>query len=178
MQLILYTAKGFRFVRKNFMKDTYPEPVHVWLVMLKAMHAITRFAGAQIVEGGGIGDSDFRVLELLLHKGPVPVNAIGPRVHLTPGSISVAVDRLHRKGLVSRIECPADRRVRTVALTPKGTRLIAALFQSHAATMKTIFLELSREELGGLEATLKKVGRRAEALDKLKEPTPKPDHAR
>jgi MarR family transcriptional regulator, 2-MHQ and catechol-resistance regulon repressor len=175
---MLYTAKRFRLCEKKFMKETYPEPVHAWLVMLKAMHAIARFAGAQIVEEGGIGDSDFRVLELLLHKGPMPVNAMGPKVHLTPGSISVAVDRLHRKGLVSRVECPADRRVRTVALTPKGRRLIAALFQSHAATMKTIFSELSPEERGAFEAALKKVGRRAEALNKVKEPPTKPDHAR
>jgi hypothetical protein len=38
-----------------------------------------------------LGDSDFRVLEALLHKGPLPVNTLGPKVWLTPGSISVAV---------------------------------------------------------------------------------------
>jgi hypothetical protein len=27
-----------------------------------------------------LGDSDFRVLEVLLHKGPLPVNSIGPKV--------------------------------------------------------------------------------------------------
>ena len=34
------------------------------------------------------------------------MNTIGPKVHLTPGSISVAVDRLLEKGLVSRAENP------------------------------------------------------------------------
>ena len=153
------------------MKDIRPDPMHVWLVMLKAMQAITRFASAQIEEAGGIGDSDFRVLELLLHKGPMPVNAMGPKVGLTPGSISVAVDRLHRKELVTRIECPEDRRVRTVALTPKGKRLIAGLFRDHALTMKAIFSELSPGELSALEATLKKMGRRAEALHNLEKLT-------
>ena len=47
---------------------------------------------------GGPENSDFRVLELLLHKGlTTPVNAIGPKVNLNPGSVSVAVDRLYRK---------------------------------------------------------------------------------
>ncbi len=50
---------------------------HVWLVMIKAMHALTRYAAAWI-EGTGLGNSDFRVLEVLLHKGPLPVNTIGP----------------------------------------------------------------------------------------------------
>ena len=91
---------------------------HVWLVMIKAMHALTRYATAGI-EGTGLGNSDFRVLEVLLHKGPLPVNTIGPIVNLTPGSISTAVDRLVTRGLVSRVECSEDRRIRIVALTPR-----------------------------------------------------------
>ena len=47
---------------------------------------------------GLLRQAGFRVLEALLHKGPLPVNTIGPKVHLTPGSISVAVDRLLEKG--------------------------------------------------------------------------------
>ncbi len=93
---------------------------HVWLVMMKAMRALTRYAAAGIEEAG-LGLSDFGVLELLLHKGPLPVNTIGPIVNLTPGSISVAVDRLVAKGLTwsSRIEVVAeDRRVRIVAPSP------------------------------------------------------------
>jgi len=56
------------------------------------------------LEETGLGLSDFAVLEALLHKGPLPVNVIGPKVNLTPGSISVAVERLVAKGLVSRAE--------------------------------------------------------------------------
>src|SRR5580704_14001971 len=98
---------------------------HVWLVMIKATRALTRYASAAI-EDTGLGDSDFRVLEVLLHKGPLPVNTIGPIVGLTPGSISVAVDRLFEKGLVSRVESTEDRRVRTVP-SPRAAR--TSLFQ-------------------------------------------------
>ena len=83
----------------------------VWLVMMKAMRALTRYAAAGIEETG-LGLSDFGVLELLLHQGPLPVNTIGPMVDLTPGSISIAVDRLVAKALVSRVESAEDRRVR------------------------------------------------------------------
>jgi len=44
----------------------------------------------------------------------MPVNSIDPKVDLNPGSVSVAVDRLYKKGLVSRVESERDRRVRTV----------------------------------------------------------------
>jgi MarR family 2-MHQ and catechol resistance regulon transcriptional repressor len=86
--------------------------------MMKAMRALS---GTQQLEfeDTGLGPSDFDVLEVLLHKGPLPVNMIGPIVDLTPGSISITVDRLFAKGLVSRVESVEDRRVRIVAL---GTR--------------------------------------------------------
>ena len=139
------------------------EPEHVWLVMMKAMRALTRYAAAGIEETG-LGLTDFGVLEVLLHKGPLPVNTIGPIVDLTPGSISIAVDRLFEKGLVTRVESSEDRRVRIVALTPSGNDLIARAFRKHSGQMKRVFSELSPEELRGLEGALKKVGMRAAAL--------------
>jgi len=146
-----------------FMAQGIQPPVHVWLVMMKAMRALTRYAAARIEETG-LGLSDFGVLEILLHKGPLPVNTIGPIVDLTPGSISIAVDRLVAKGLVSRVESAEDRRVRIVALTPRGKDLIVSAFRKHSAQMKKVFSELSSEELRGLEVRLKKVGKRAAAL--------------
>src|SRR5258706_5528589 len=139
---------------------------HVWLVMMKAMRALTRYAAAGI-EKTGLGLSDFGVLEALLHKGPLPVNTIGPIVGLTPGSISIAVDRLVAKGLVSRAESAEDRRVRIVALTPRGKGFIVAAFRKHSGQMNRVFSELSPKELCGLEVALKKVGKRAATLERL-----------
>ena len=116
------------------------QPDHVWLVMIKAMSALTRYAAAGI-EDTGLGDSDFRVLEVLLHKGPLPVNTIGPIVDLTPGSISIAVERLVEKGFVSRVESTKDRRVRIVALTRGGRDLIVPAFRKHAGQMRRVFSE-------------------------------------
>jgi MarR family 2-MHQ and catechol resistance regulon transcriptional repressor len=135
----------------------------VWIVMMKAMRALTRYAVAGI-EDTGLGLSDFGVLELLLHKGPLPVNEIGPMVDLTPGSISIAVDRLVAKGLVSRVESAEDRRVRIVTLTSRGKDLIVPAFRKHSGQMKRVLSELGPEELRSLEMALKKVGKRAAAL--------------
>src|ERR1700738_1583242 len=100
------------------MQDT--SGVHVWLVLAKAFHALGVHAEESLkFSRTGLGDSDFRVLEVLLHKGPLPVNTIGPKVWLTPGSISVAVDRLEKKGLVKR-KNTEDRRVRLGELPPKS----------------------------------------------------------
>jgi len=145
------------------MKKDAPTAVHAWLVMMKAMQAITRYALANFEETG-LGLSDFAVLEALLHKGPLPVNVIGAKVNLTPGSISVAVDRLVAKGLVSRAESSQDRRVRSVALTLRGKSVIKPIFRAHAATMEKVFSGLSRDELRQLEQHLKCIGKQAESL--------------
>jgi MarR family transcriptional regulator, 2-MHQ and catechol-resistance regulon repressor len=150
------------------MKKNVPEAVHVWLLMMKAAQAISRYAAGDIFKKSGLGDSEFRILEALLHKGPLPVNTLGPKVNLTPGAISLAVDRLHKRELVSREESPEDRRVRIVALTQAGKDLIVPLFKKHAALMKDVFSELGSGELHQFEAQLKNIGLRAQMLEHRK----------
>lgn len=140
-----------------------PDALHAWLIMLKAWQSMSRYVLPTLVEEG-VGESDFRVLEVLLHKGPMPVNAIGPKVDLNPGSVSVAVDRLYKKGFVSRLESSSDRRVRTVSLTEKGREMFVPLFRRHAVLIQQAFQDVSPEELKQLEIGLKKIGKRAESL--------------
>ena len=147
----------------GFMAKKDLDPVHCWLVWRKAHEAASDYLYRGIEETG-ISDTDFRILEALLHKGPLPVNTIGPKVHLTPGSISVAVDRLLEKGLVSRAENPGDRRVRIVALTKNGRDLIVPIFRKHSAEIGKVFADASPKELQILESVLKKAGKRARAL--------------
>src|SRR4030081_712083 len=153
-------------MKKNSIKkpsENTGGPVHCWLVWMKAHQAAVKYLYAGLQETG-IDDTDFRILEALLNKGPLPVNTIGPKVNLTPGSISTAVDRLVEKGLVGRVERIQDRRVRIVSLTPKGKRLIAPIFRKHAAEIRKVFADASPKELRALEMTLKKIGKRAESL--------------
>lgn len=140
-----------------------PEAIHTWLIMMKASQAVHHLAFPPILKEG-LGDSDFRVLDVLLHKGPMSVNALGPKVDLNPGSVSVAVDRLYKKGLVSRVESENDRRVRTVSLTEKGRRVFVPIFHQHAALIQRAFQDVTPEEQRQLEEVLKRIGRRAEAL--------------
>ena len=145
---------------KRTIKKQESSGVHVWLVFMKAFQALVPHAAGSI-EQTKLGDSDFRVLEALLHKGPLPVNTIGPKVWLTPGSISVAVDRLVKKGLVARKERTNDRRVRQVELTAKGRALITRGFREHAAAMEKTMRVLSKKERLTLQLLLKKLGKDA-----------------
>jgi MarR family 2-MHQ and catechol resistance regulon transcriptional repressor len=141
---------------------------HVWLILWKAARAVEQNALAS-VSGLDLGLSDFAVLEVLLHKGPQPVNVIGQRVLLTSGSITTAIDRLEKRKLVHRSADVEDRRARIVELTDKGRQLIQCAFGQHAADMEATMAVLTHAERAELIRLLKKLGMFAAArLDERK----------
>ena len=138
--------------------------VHVFLVLWKAVRAAEGYAEKSIAELEMCG-SDFAVLEALLHKGPLPVNEIGKKVLLTSGSITVAVDRLEKKGLVARRAHGTDRRARIVHLTNAGRKLITRIYADHAADMERLAsASLTRPERKTLIGLLKKIGYQAAGM--------------
>lgn len=64
---------------------------------------------------------------------------------------------------MSRVESTEDRRVRIVALDPRGKDLIFLAFRKHSGQRRRVFSELSGG-LGDLELARKKVGKRAATL--------------
>jgi len=133
------------------------DATRVWLVLSRAARAIEQNAMSSVA-GLGLGLSDFAVLEVLLHKGPLPVNTIGKKVLLTSGSITAAIDRLESKELVRRRSDPQDLRARIVELTNAGRQLIEKAFRQHAADMEESMAVLRPSERVELVRLLKKVG--------------------
>lgn len=140
-------------------KRAKSDGTHVFLVLWKAYLALQADAEASI-KRINLCDSDFRVLEALLHKGPLPVSIIGHMVELTTGSITSAIDRLERKWLVLRKRHATDRRMRIVELTTKGRQLIEQAFTQHQIDMEKAVSNLSRAERGMLVDLLKRLGDR------------------
>jgi len=130
---------------------------HLWLVLMKAHRALERLA-AQSIESSEVCLSDFAVMEMLLHKGPQPVNEIGRRIELTSGAITTAVDRLESRDLVTREAHPSDRRARIVRLTAQGEKQAANVFAGHKTAMDLAASGLSKTERATLIQLLKKLG--------------------
>ncbi len=141
------------------MNDT--SGTHLWLVLMKAHRTLSRRAERSI-EALDMCFSDFAILELLLHRGDHPVNAIGKRVELTSGSLTTAVDRLEDRGLVVRKLDEGDRRARVVSLTPEGRARIKKAFAKHQAAMDAAASALTESERATLIRLLKKLGLTAE----------------
>jgi len=148
-------------IRQGFNSDV--RGVHLWLVLWKAARALEAHA-RENVKTLGMCPSDFGVLEALLHKGPLPVSALGAKVLLTSGSITTAVDRLERRGWVKRRNDANDRRARMVYLTDSGQRLIRKAFADHEQAMEQAVSTLAPRERRVLVSLLRKLGRSAEGL--------------
>jgi MarR family 2-MHQ and catechol resistance regulon transcriptional repressor len=131
--------------------------IHVWRILFKAAHSVERNA-LDSIAGLDLCLSDFAVLELLLHKGPQPVNQIGKRVFLSSGSITAAVDRLEDRHLVHRSIDPGDLRSRIVTLTASGRTFIEQAFAKHAEDMEQTMAVLRPRERQELIRLLKKLG--------------------
>ena len=130
---------------------------HLWLVMMKAHRTLARLA-TRSIESSAVGLSDFAVMEMLLHKGPQPVNEIGRRIELTSGAITTAVDRLESRGLVTREAHQSDRRARIVRLTARGKEQAVKVFAGHQTAMDLAASGLSKTERAMLIQLLKKLG--------------------
>jgi MarR family 2-MHQ and catechol resistance regulon transcriptional repressor len=138
----------------------------LWMVIMRSHRALALLAEQSIAKVG-LHRTDFDALEALLHKGPLTISEIQDKVLLASGSMTAAVDRLEKLGLVVRKTSPRDRRARVVELTPEGKRLAASCFKKHARDLEALMSALSEKEKEQLYESLKKLG--LLAAEKLEE---------
>jgi MarR family transcriptional regulator, 2-MHQ and catechol-resistance regulon repressor len=138
----------------------------LWLVIAKSFRALSLVAERSIANTG-LCLTDFAALEALLHKGPLTITQIQDKVRLASGSMTAAVDRLEKLGLVVRKASPSDRRARVVHLTAEGKRLAISSFERHAKDLEALMSALTEQEMEQLYGSLKKLG--LLAAEKLEE---------
>jgi len=129
----------------------------LWLVIFKSHRALSLLA-EQSIANTGLCLTDFAALEALLHKGPLTITEIQDKVRLASGSMTAAVDRLEKLGLVVRKSSPSDRRARVVELTAQGKRLAASSFKRHAKDLEALMSALSEKEKEQIYVSLRKLG--------------------
>jgi MarR family 2-MHQ and catechol resistance regulon transcriptional repressor len=117
-----------------------------------------RLLAEQSIASGGLCLTDFAALEALLHKGPLSISEIQDKVLLASGSMTAAIDRLEKRGLVVRKSTSKDRRARIVELTRDGKQVASTLFEKHARDLEALMSVLSAKEKKQIYQSLKKLG--------------------
>lgn len=132
----------------------------LWVVLARAYAAVAGHVATDIGRHE-LTVTEFGILEVLHHKGPLLLGEIQKKILVTSGGITYLVDRLVEKGLVRREDCPTDRRARYAVLTAAGSRLIARIFPEHAHLIDETTAGLSAREQEELTRLLRKLGRSA-----------------
>ena len=144
------------------MRETATSGAKLWVVLARAYEAMARYV-EQRVAAEGLCLSDFEVLEVLLHKGPITISDIGGKVLLANASMTSVIDRLDGRGFVTRKSNDKDRRIRMIELTTQGHAFISDLYPRHAQDLESVMQVLDLAERNQLRASLKKLGLAAQA---------------
>ena len=110
------------------------------------------------LHGRGLTVSQFGVLEALYHRGPMPVGQLAEKILRSSANLTLVVDNLARRELVTRARRPDDRRCIDVSLTAAGRALVAELLPDHVAGVVAAFAALSAEEQTALAALCRQLG--------------------
>ena len=84
----------------------------------------------------GLGLTEFAVLEVLYHKGALPLGEIRDRILITGASTTYVVKKLEERGLMRRTTGAEDRRVVFGELTPRGRTLMNRVFPGHVDRLR------------------------------------------
>src|SRR5213596_797502 len=98
-------------------------PLQLWVVLARAFDAVERHSRVSIARFG-LGTTEFGVLEVLYHKGELPVCDVQRRILVESSSTTYVVDKLVKRGLVRRRHSGTDRRRTSPRLTSLSTTYV------------------------------------------------------
>lgn len=144
--------------------EAQQQALKLWVVLSRAREALAEHLHAD-VSRHDLTLMEFGILEVLYHKGPLLLGEVQRRILVSSGGVTYLVDRLEKKGLVERRECPGDRRARYAALTDAGEKLIAEIFPQHAARIESLMSELTLQEQATVHDLVKRLGLAAASIE-------------
>jgi DNA-binding MarR family transcriptional regulator len=107
----------------------------------------------------GLGRGEVGALSALRIAGPpyrLSPTRLGKGLMLSSAGVTSRIDRLERRGLVRRLPDPDDRRGVIVELTDKGLELVDSAVAALTKSDRELLERLAPEEVGQLEALLRK----------------------
>jgi len=128
-----------------------------YVKLRRAVNAVNQLE-SEPMRDAGLTESQFGVLEALLHLGPLCQRELAAKVLKSAGNITTVVDNLQRRGLVDREREVEDRRVVTVHLTERGETLIRDAFPRVVTTLVGAFSVLTAGEQKQLAALCRRLG--------------------
>lgn len=132
--------------------------LNAFIALQRAAESVEGATQGEIAKAG-LTQSQFGVLEVLLHLGPMCAKDLAGKLLRSKGNLTLVVENLEKRGLIQRTRNDEDRRIQTVTLTKKGRGLIMAIFPEHVRGITTAFSGLTAAEQEKLREICRKLGR-------------------
>ncbi|MUV37636.1 putative HTH-type transcriptional regulator YhbI [Lentibacillus sp. JNUCC-1] len=105
------------------------------------------------------------IMFMLEQRGATRMSKMAETLHLTPGAVTTASDKLIERGFVTRVRDEQDRRVVYLDITDDGSKLLSELRDEGRAVMRTVFAHLTEAELDQLIHVFGKASHNIEKID-------------
>ena len=115
---------------------------------------------ARVFAQHGLEAWEFDVLATLRRQGPpyqLTAGDLMAAMMITSGAITNRIDRLERRGLITRARHPTDGRIVLVALTESGLELVDGAVADHSANELNLIATLAPDEQQTLIDLLRKL---------------------
>ena len=99
-----------------------------------------------MVRDSGLTTAQTHAIEIVGHAGSIKMKDLARKIGVTTGTLTVAVDRLEKKGLMVRKPHETDRRSYLIELTSQGRDCFKEHHQFHIRMTQEIVSELTAEE--------------------------------
>ncbi|VEU82307.1 MarR family winged helix-turn-helix transcriptional regulator [Acholeplasma hippikon] len=126
-------------------------------ILFRAHQAVETYAKKDILSYG-LTLNEFTALEVLYHKGKLPVQSVCDAVLIPNSSMTYVLDKLEVKKLITRTQDKLDKRTYYVELSENGLNFSNEIFPKHYEHMRKVFDILSTNEQESLNQLLKKIG--------------------
>ncbi len=133
------------------MSDTEDERPTLGFLLVRLGEAVDRRFGAALTSLG-LRPRELRALVLIDRHPGSTQRALARRMPADPGNLVELLDRLEARGHIARRRDLADRRRRTLELTPAGKRLLERAITASADAEREVLAPLDDREREALEA--------------------------
>jgi|SRR5262245_9456893 len=139
------------------------------IAVARAVKAIDKAVRPRLA-GHGLAMTEFAVLEILYHKGPLPLGEIRDRILVTGASTTYIVNKLEERGLMRRRSSGDDKRVVFGEITPAGRKLMGDVFPDHVEHLGRLMAGLSPQEKRIATRLMGKLAHHASAVGPRRDP--------
>ncbi|MBB4934956.1 DNA-binding MarR family transcriptional regulator [Lipingzhangella halophila] len=137
---------------------------------LKRAQALLELALEPYFAGSPVTPSELDIMALIRHADPPMIaRQIAMDMGRSSAAVSKTLDKMQRRGLVTRRANPADRRAAFIELTDEGARIVDTVFPTQIAIEARVFAGLDQSRRARIVAGLTEL---VETLDELHRAAP------